>query len=83
MKTLAKIWNALNGNKTTIGMIIVLVSQGFKVFTPGLIPLEQLNFIESIGMSIGGVGLFHKGVKNDKMNKIINKSLRIRQGNSN
>ena len=78
-----KVWNMLNGNKTVIGMIIVLVVQGVKVFAPDVMTIEQLNYIETIGMAFGGVGLVHKGVKNDKMNKIINKSLRIRQGNSN
>ena len=66
-----KIWDFLNGKKTTIGMIIVLVSQGFKVFAPGLINPEQLQFIETTGMVIGGGGLLHKGIKNEKINQAI------------
>lgn len=73
MKTLTKIWNALNGNKTTIGMVIVLVSQGFKVFAPNLIPKEQLDFIESTGMAIGFGGVFHKGIKNNSVKNALSR----------
>jgi len=74
MKTLNRLWNSLNGNKTTIGMVVVLVAQGIKVFAPGFITPEQLNFIETAGMVIGGGGLIHKGIKNEKINQAIKKA---------
>ena len=74
MKTLKKLWSTFNGKKTTIGMIIVLVSQGFKVFAPNLIPKEQLDFIETTGMIIGGGGLLHKGIKNEKINQALSRA---------
>lgn len=73
MKILGKIWDALNGNKTTIGMVVVLVSQGFKLFAPGLMTPDQYQFIETTGMVIGGFGLAHKGVKN-RINSAIDKA---------
>lgn len=68
-----KIWQLLSGNKTTIGMIIVLAAQGLKLFAPDLLTGEQYNFIESAGLAIGGVGLAHKGVK-AKINYSISKA---------
>lgn len=73
MKILSKIWNALNGNKTTIGMVVVLVSQGLKLFVPGLMTPEQYQFIETAGMVIGGGGLLHKGIKSSVINNALSK----------
>lgn len=73
MKALKKIWDSLNGNKTTIGMLIVLVAQGFKVFAPNFINPDQTDFIETVGMALGGAGLFHKGIKNNNVQNAINK----------
>ena len=73
MKLLKKIWDSLNGNKTTIGMVIVLVAQGVKVFAPGFITPDQSNFIETVGLTLGGAGLFHKGIKNNNVQNAINK----------
>jgi hypothetical protein len=72
MRKLKKLWDALNGNKTTIWMIIVLDSKGVKVYAPTFLKPEQLQFIETTGMIIGGGGLIHKGVKNDTFNKAMN-----------
>ena len=69
-----KLWQILNGNKTTIGMIIVLVAQGVKVFAPTFLTPDQVNFIETAGMVIGGGGLLHKGIKNQTINNAINKA---------
>ena len=74
MKAAKDIWNLLNGNKTTIGMIVVLVTQGIKVFMPEFLTAEQFTFMETIGMIIGGGGIIHKGVKNQTINNAINKA---------
>lgn len=68
------IWEFLNGNKTTFGMVLVLVAQGLKVFAPGLITPEQAAFIEQTGMILGGVGVAHKGLKSEKVQNAINKA---------
>lgn len=69
MKYFNIFWNKLNGNKTTIGMVVVLVTQGLKLFLPDLMTIEQYNYIETAGMVIGGFGLAHKGVKNTNFKK--------------
>ena len=74
MNAFSKIWNAINGNKTTIGMIIVLLSQGMKLFVPGVLSPEQLTYIESIGLMIGGVGVGHKALKTDRVKNAINRA---------
>lgn len=63
MKKLKQLWKWLNGKKTNIGMAIVLIAQGIQVFLPGLMPAEQLDFIQMAGSLIGGLGLAHKGSK--------------------
>ena len=73
MKTLKKLWYALNGNKTTIGMAVVLISQGLELFAPGLMTPEQYQFIEKAGMVIGGGGILHKGIKSNVVNNALNK----------
>jgi len=69
-----KLWEFLNGNKTTFGMVLVLVAQGLKVFAPGFITPEQTAFIEQAGLLLGGVGVVHKGVKNNSVQNAINKA---------
>jgi hypothetical protein len=73
MNKLKKIWDALNGSKTTIGMVIMLISQGLKVFAPNFITPDQLSFLQDAGAVIGGVGLAHKGLKNNVVQNSINK----------
>ena len=58
-----KRWVDVNGKKTTIGMSIVLISQGMKLFFPELLQPEQYQYFETIGLFIGGAGIAHKGQK--------------------
>jgi len=58
-----KIWKYINGKKTSAGMVIVLLANFIKLFLPNLLPLEQIEFIETIGIILGGGGLLHKGKK--------------------
>ena len=63
MNTISKVWNYLNGNKTAIGMLLLLAAQGSQAFFPNLMTAEQINFLELTGSIIGGVGIVHKGAK--------------------
>lgn len=70
-----KVWDALSGYKTIIGMTILLAAQGLKVFAPELLTIDQLDFLRDVGSVIGGVGLFDKTAKNERMKALINKAL--------
>lgn len=63
MKTKKPLWNFLNGNKTAIGMLLLLLAQGSQAFFPSLMTQPQINFLETTGAVIGGIGVIHKGVK--------------------
>jgi len=71
MKKLKQLWEFLNGKKTNIGMAIVLIAQGIQVFTPNLLPTEQIDFIQMVGGLIGGFGLAHKGAKTKPIQQLI------------
>ena len=58
-----KILSFLNGKKTAIGMGLMLIAQGLKVFFPEVLNGDQIDYIETIGLIIGGGGLLHKGAK--------------------
>ena len=58
-----KIWSFLNGNKTAIGMLLLLAAQGSQAFFPHLMNKEQIDFLEAAGTVIGGIGVIHKGAK--------------------
>jgi len=65
-----KAWNWLNGRKTVIGTVIILAAEGVKLFFPELIEPQKIEFVQSIGMILGGVGLVHKGAKTETWKKI-------------
>lgn len=75
MKIILKIWHALNGSKTTIGMIVVLVAQGLEAYAEGFLTPKQISFLLNVGLAIGGGGLIHKGVKNEKINQALRRGL--------
>jgi hypothetical protein len=67
MKTLEKIWNWLDGKKTTIGAIAMIISQ-----TPYLgdfIGTEAVEIIQYFGTAIGFGGVVHKVAKGKKEQK--------------
>ena len=57
------LWEKLSGKKTNIGMLLLLLAQGLRMFLPDLVPETVPEFIEYAGMILGGVGLGHKGEK--------------------
>ena len=68
-----KIWDFLNGKKTTIGMLLVLLAQGSQAFFPQLMSVEQINFLYTTGALIGGVGVLHKGAKTETGQNLLTK----------
>ena len=63
-------WEWFNGKKTVIGTVIILAAEGVKLFFPELIEPQKVEFIQSVGMILGGVGLVHKGTKTETWKKI-------------
>lgn len=69
METLKKIWDALNGNKTTIGACILFIGTIITQVVVGIWHVEgswvtpTIQTIDWIGMTITGVGIIHKAVK--------------------
>jgi hypothetical protein len=71
-------YNKIDGSKTTIGAIIMLTSNGLKVFFPELLTPDQYQYLDLLGATISGYGLAHKGIKYNKVvtqNKINNDKL--------
>jgi hypothetical protein len=64
-----KIWEALNGNKTTIGATILFVGTFFTAVVVGIWHVQgswvqpTIDTINWVGMAFTGVGLTHKAVK--------------------
>jgi hypothetical protein len=61
METLNKIWEFLDGKKTVIGFIIVVICGD-----PNLgnyLPAYWISVLHYVGTSIGGVGIGHKLLK--------------------
>jgi hypothetical protein len=73
MKTIKKIWNLILNNKRNISIGMLLINQGLNVFFPHLMTTEQFNWINGIGLTIGGTGLAHVGVNNAIKKAIKNK----------
>ncbi|MFW5831266.1 MAG: hypothetical protein ACOCVA_03385 [Prolixibacteraceae bacterium] len=78
-KKLKQLWEYLNGKKTNIGMAIMLTAQAIQVFTPGLMPAEQLDFIQMIGGLIGGFGLAHKGTKSQTVQNLMHTKTKLKK----
>ena len=57
-------------NKRNIGVGIMLISQGLKVFVPELMTPDQFNWIDGVGLAVAGTGLAHHGV--NRVNNNIN-----------
>jgi ABC-type phosphate transport system auxiliary subunit len=73
MKTLKKIWRFLSGKKTVIGMIMMLTAQGLQAFFPNALTPDQINFLNTAGAAIGGIGLIHKGAKTETAKRLVHK----------
>ncbi len=73
MKNAKELWKFLNGKKTAIGMLLMLLAQGSQAFFPHLMNAEQLNFLQTTGTVIGGMGIIHKGAKTQTAQDIIAK----------
>lgn len=62
-------WTWFNGKKTIIGTIILLISAIIEQVAVGIWGIQSdwlpkaVQTCDWIGMALGGVGLFHKGVK--------------------
>jgi len=69
IKKLKELWKYFGGKKTTIGMVVMLVGQGIQAFLPNLMTPEQISWIITTGAVIGGVGIFHKGMKSETIQK--------------
>jgi hypothetical protein len=59
LKSIKKFGNTIVTNKRNIGIGILLVNQGLKAFFPDLMTPEQSNWIDGVGLTIGGVGMAH------------------------
>jgi len=53
-------------------MIMMLTAQGLQAFFPDAMTPEQINFIQTTGAAVGGLGLLHKGAKTETMHKMVN-----------
>lgn len=69
METLNKIWQALQGKKTTIGAVVLFTGTILTQVIVGIWHVEgewvepTIKTIDWVGMAITGVGLIHKSVK--------------------
>jgi len=71
MKKLKQLWEFLNGKKTTIGMLLMLLAQGIQAFLPETLTPEQIQFIQTTGTIIGGAGVIHKAGKTKTVQQLI------------
>jgi len=77
MKTkLKQIWKWLNGKKTTIATIVMSSTQLIQLVAPALIPVPIVNVLMIIGSALGGVGLFHKGIKTQAGQNLIHTKIK-------
>jgi hypothetical protein len=61
-----KIWNLLNGKKTVIGVILIIILRGIVAVFPDLLSLEVQKWIEDILLLFtGGIGIGHKIIKKE------------------
>ena len=51
-------------NKRNIGILIIILLEGMKVFFPDVFTPEQMQWIYNIALGLGGVGLFHNVYNN-------------------
>jgi hypothetical protein len=58
-----KTWNWLNGKKTEISSIFVLLWQGFQVFFPDVIGEKAEGWIETVIYTVLAGGVGHRGYK--------------------
>jgi hypothetical protein len=58
-----KLWNWLNGNKTTIGLVLGYVTA--QVWFVNMVGVDVVNFLQWFAGTFIGVGLLHKVVKAD------------------
>jgi len=58
MNFLRKLWSAVNGNKTKIGAVIILIGKGL---TYAGVPIGVV--IEEVGTAVTGLGLTHAATK--------------------
>lgn len=70
------IWNVLDGNKTTIGAILLVAAKGGKAFAPNLLDPAQYDFVEMVGAGLAGVGIGHKVIKAKPVNDAIKRAQR-------
>jgi ABC-type phosphate transport system auxiliary subunit len=68
---LKQIWKWMNGKKTTIGMLLMLLAQGMQAFFPETLTTDQIQFIQTAGAAVGGVGVIHKGTKTKVVQRIM------------
>jgi hypothetical protein len=68
---LKQLWKWLNGKKTNIGMAVMLTAQAIQVFVPNLMPVEQTEFLQTLGALIGGFGLAHKAGKSKPIQQFL------------
>lgn len=73
MNKINELWKFLNGKKTTIGMLLMLLAQGSQAFFPSLMNADQLSFLTTTGALIGGMGVIHKGAKSQTGQSFITK----------
>jgi len=64
MKALLKIWEWLDGRKTTIGAILMFLVLGAEGM--GWLPEEVASWLKSVVMSWTALGLGHKALKLSK-----------------
>jgi len=61
-----KLFNHIANNKRNIGIVILIINQGLKAFFPELMTIEQSDWIDRLGITIGGAGLAHHGYNKTK-----------------
>lgn len=64
MNGIKTIWNKIDGNKTNIGVALMLLLSGIEMVAPNLIPQQTYEWLNSALLLLtGGVGLGHKAIK--------------------
>lgn len=64
MSKLGNFWETINGNKTAIGVVLMILLKGVTAVFPSLMSAELADYINDILLALtGGIGVGHKIVK--------------------